>query len=219
VVPTLSAIYVVKAAVIFALILALAVVRHRVHHPLSRFGPANQVTAFRALLVSFVAALIGEPARPWLAAGVSLAATMLDGVDGWLARRSKRAGAFGARFDVEVDALLIQVLAILVWQYGKAGPWVLLSGLMRYAFVAAGRIWPWMNGPLPPTLRGKVICVVQLGGLMVAIVPAVPSPASDAVAALALVLLASSFAADVRRLWRASGGDGTPRGNGRTNID
>ena len=46
--------------------------------------------------------------------------------------------AFGARFDMEVDALLIQVLAVLAWQWDKAGPWVLMSGLLRYVFVAAG---------------------------------------------------------------------------------
>jgi len=155
--------------------------------------------------VSLAAALIGEPMQPMRAASLALLATLLDGVDGWLARRSKMESAFGARFDVEVDALLVQVLAILVWQYGKAGPWVLASGLLRYAFVAAGWIWPWMNGPLTPTLRGRVICIVQLAGLMLAILPAVASPASDIIAAMALAALAYSFAVDVGRLWRRSG--------------
>ena len=49
--------------------------------------------------------------------------------------RSNEASSFGARFDMETDALLILVLAALVWQHGKAGPWILAAGLMRYAFV------------------------------------------------------------------------------------
>ena len=113
------------------------------------------MTTFRALLVSLVAGLIGEPARPLLAASVAFLATALDGLDGWIARRSKMASPFGARFDVEVDALLIQALAILVWRYDKAGAWVLMSGLLRYLFVIAGWLLPWMSAPLAPTIRSK----------------------------------------------------------------
>ena len=45
--------------------------------------------------------------------------TALDGVDGWLARRSGIASAFGARFDMEIDALLILVLAVLAWRSAR----------------------------------------------------------------------------------------------------
>ena len=38
------------------------------------------------------------------------------------------ASAFGARFDMETDALLLLVLAALAWQFDKAGAWVLASG-------------------------------------------------------------------------------------------
>jgi phosphatidylglycerophosphate synthase len=197
--------YLLKAAGIFALIMAVALWYRRTHHPFRRFGFANRVTTVRAFLVSLVAALIGEPMAPWPAAWFALTATLLDGVDGWLARRAKMTSAFGARFDVEVDALLIQVLAILVWQYGKAGPWVLASGLLRYAFVAAGWIWPWMNAPLAPTRRARAICIVQLAGLMIAILPFVRPPVSSAIAAIALAALTYSFAVDVRRLYVVSG--------------
>ena len=149
-----------------------------------------------------VAASIAGPPRPVFAASVALIATLLDGVDGWLARRTKMASTFGARFDVEVDALLILVLAILLWLDGKAGAWVLMSGLLRYAFVASGWIWPWMNGPLAPTLRAKVICVVQLGALMLAMLPSVRPPASGIIAAIGLAALIYSFAVDVGRLWK-----------------
>ena len=64
--------------------------------------------------------------------------TLLDGVDGWLARRHRIASAFGARFDMEIDALLILALSVLAWRHEKAGAWVVASGLLRYAFVAAG---------------------------------------------------------------------------------
>src|SRR5689334_8429258 len=105
----------------------LALRYRRQNHPFPTFGPANTVTTLRAALVSVAAGLIGEPgvtSVAWTAAAAGLAATLLDGVDGWLARRTRMASEFGARFDVEVDALLIQVLAILAWRFDKAGVWV-----------------------------------------------------------------------------------------------
>jgi phosphatidylglycerophosphate synthase len=201
----LSVCYPIKATALFFLGSLLALSRLRGHHPFAHVGPANQVTTVRAVLVVLVTALIGESAAPpvaAIAAAAAFTATMLDGLDGWLARRTQMASAFGARFDVEVDALLIQALAILAWRYGKGGPWVLLSGLMRYGFVAAGWLLPWMRQPLAPTLRGRVICTVQTAALVLAIVPAVTPPLSTAIAALALAALCYSFLTDTFRLWR-----------------
>ena len=36
---------------------------------------------------------------------------------------------------------------------------------MRYAFVAAGWLLPWMAGPLTPTRAGKTVAVTQVVGL------------------------------------------------------
>jgi phosphatidylglycerophosphate synthase len=201
---TLGATYLLKAGGVFAAIAAFALAGRRAHHPFPRVGPANQVTAVRALLVAMIAGLVGETPAPALAAAAVAGGgvvTALDGADGWLARRSGMSSAFGARFDMEVDALLIQVLALLVWQHDKAGAWVVASGLLRYAFVAAGEIWPWMRRPLVPTIRGKAICIVQIAGLLIALAPPVAPPASAIVAALALAALAYSFSVDTMWLW------------------
>jgi len=165
----------------------------------------NQVTAIRAAIVALVAALFVIPpqaAVAWIAVVASSIAAILDGVDGWLARRTGMITAFGARFDMEVDALLIFVLAILAWRWAKAGPWVLMSGLLRYLFVAAGWVWPWMRRPLAPTRRARFICVVQIVALIVAIAPIIPAPFSAAIAASGLLMLAYSFLVDTMRLWQ-----------------
>jgi phosphatidylglycerophosphate synthase len=112
------------------------------------------------------------------------------------------ASAFGARFDMETDAFFILVLSILAWQHGKAGAWVLLCGLMRYAFVAAGWVLPWMAGPLRSTARGKAVAFAQIAGLSVALAPPVPPPTSVVVAAVTLAALAWSFAVDIQWLSR-----------------
>jgi len=196
--------YTWKAATAFAAMMAAALVFVD-EHPFPRLGPANRVTIIRALLVALAAGLIGEPETPRVAAAAVAAGTvvaLLDGVDGWLARRSRMASAFGGRFDMETDALLIMVLSVLVWQHDKAAVWILAAGLLRYAFVAAGWLLPWMAGHLTPTRRAKTVAVLSLVGLSLALAPFVARPLSTRVAAVTLAALAWSFALDVRRLWR-----------------
>jgi phosphatidylglycerophosphate synthase len=199
-----GALYPWKAAVVFAATMTIAAGYVR-EHPFSRLGPANRVTMIRLMLLALVAGLIGEPVGVRVAAtGVGLTAicAALDGLDGWLARRSGMASAFGARFDMETDALLILVLSVLVWQHEKAGAWVLVGGLLRYGFVAAGWVLPWMAGPLTPTYRAKAAAVGHMAGLAVALAPQVAPPASAVAAGVSLLALTLSFAIDVGRLWR-----------------
>lgn len=165
--------------------------------------PANYVTFARAALVLVMVATITQPpASPlqWMLVVLTTVIGVMDGIDGWVARRTGTASRFGARLDMETDAALILVLSILVWRHDKAGAWVLACGLMRYAFVAAGRVLPWMRRPLTPTLRGKTVAVLQYIGLGAALSPVFVPPASDVIAAITLGALAWSFAIDVRRL-------------------
>jgi hypothetical protein len=108
------------------------------HLTAASFGLANLVTLARGALTLLLLALLGAPAGTalgWLAVALGIAAVALDGVDGQLARSRGEVSDFGARFDMETDALLILVLAALVWQLDKAGAWILLAGLLRYLFV------------------------------------------------------------------------------------
>lgn len=177
------------------------------HRPHDRIGPANAVTLARAVMVALLAGFLGAGSEPQLAAAALAIATpalVLDGVDGWLARRSRMESAFGARFDMETDALLLLVLCLLAWQFGKAGAWILAAGLLRYVFVAASRMLPWMQRPLPPSMRRKTVCVAQIVALLVVLAPFVPQSASVPLAAGSMALLVWSFAVDVRWLARAS---------------
>lgn len=162
-------------------------------HGTTRLGPADRVTLSRAVLVGGVLALVADSTNPPLPAVVLLAATalVLDGVDGRVARRTGTASELGARFDQDVDAFLILVLSIQVAR--SLGPWVLLIGLARYAFVAAGWRWPWLREPAPPRHWCKVVAAIQ--GVVLTTVTAglVPRPVCAVAVAVALALLAESF--------------------------
>jgi phosphatidylglycerophosphate synthase len=198
----LTAAYQIKVAAGFVVVALVALGYVGAYHPFSDFGAANVVTTIRAALVALIAALIGEPHLTevaWAAAAFAAITVLLDGVDGWLARRSSMSSSFGARYDMELDALLILVLAILAWRQDKAGAWIVLVGAMRYIFVAAGYLWWWLDAPLPPSVRRKAICVVQIVGLGAIVSPFVTIPFSIPIAAAMLAVLAWSFAVDV--LW------------------
>lgn len=177
------------------------------HAPHARFGAANGITLGRLALIALLAASIGEaPADTvtfgWAVVALATVAALLDAVDGPVARRRQEASAFGARFDMETDALLIAVLSVLVLQLDKAGAWVLASGAMRYAFVAAAWRWPWLAHPLPPSLRRKAVCVAQIATLIVCLGPIAEPDLSAVIAAAGLVALAWSFLVDLRWLAR-----------------
>ncbi|MFG2452608.1 CDP-alcohol phosphatidyltransferase family protein [Streptomyces sp. M41(2017)] len=168
------------------------------------FGPANRVTLGRAILVGGVTALVADSFQSSppvsLLVGLTAVALILDGVDGKVARRTGTSSALGARFDMEVDAFLILVLSVYVAM--SLGPWVLLIGTMRYVFVAAARVLPWLNGALPPSMARKTVAALQGVVLLVAGAGILPYGVTAAAVALALGSLVWSFGRDIVWLWR-----------------
>ncbi len=175
-----------------------------------RFGPANAVTATRSALVGLVTALVvasfARAVPTALLVALVACALILDGVDGYVARRTGSESEVGARFDMEVDAFLLLVLS--VYDVRFVGGWVLAIGLMRYAFVVAGWMLPWMRRTLPPRYWRKVVTAAC--GIALAIVASqlLPPAASAMVAAAGLVLMLESFGRDV--LWLARLNRATP---------
>ncbi|MEU9914223.1 CDP-alcohol phosphatidyltransferase family protein [Streptomyces sp. NPDC051001] len=177
---------------------------HR-HRPRS-FGPANRVTLGRATLVGGVTALVADSFQSsppvTLFVGLTAVALILDGVDGKVARRTGTSTPLGARFDMEVDAFLILVLSVYVSM--AHGPWVLLIGGMRYAFVAAARVRPWLNAPLPPSTARKTVAALQGVFLLLAASGLLPYALEFGVVATALGALVWSFGRDILWLLRTS---------------
>lgn len=170
-------------------------------------GPPSRVTLGRSALVLPVAALalvpgVGGSAGAWLVIALSTLALVLDGFDGWVARRTSCSTPFGARFDMELDAFLLLALSVLVWQSGRVDAWVLLIGGVRYLFVGAAFVFPALGGDLFPSMRRKVVCVIQGIALLVALGPIIPPALAVLVSAVALVALLYSFGVDTVWLLR-----------------
>lgn len=175
--------------------------RHR-----SRPGPADAITGVRAgLVVAIVVVLVTgvAPGPGGVAAtvtGLGSLALLLDGVDGWVARRTGTESVRGARFDMETDAALIAVLSGYVAT--RLGGWVLLIGAARYLVAGVRLAVPRLRGTAPPRYWCKVVAVIQGVALLVAASGVVGISASRWLVAGALVLLLESFGRELGEVWR-----------------
>lgn len=189
-----------RAVVLIAIGALLVLFPLRTHHPFDRLGVANHITMARGAMVLLLLGLVGTRSTPQIqAAALTLAivSSALDAADGWAARRTRMSSAYGARFDMETDALLILTLSILAWQFEKAGAWVLASGLIRYGFVVIAQLLPWLRRPLPPSYRRKTVAALQTVALVIAIAPFVGRNISEPLCVCALAALAWSFLVDI----------------------
>jgi phosphatidylglycerophosphate synthase len=182
-----------SAGVLCAVVLATALARGL--GPGVRFGPASWLTLVRATLAVGVAALaadsLANETPVVLLVALASVALALDLLDGPVARRTRTESALGARFDGEVDAFLI--LALSVYAAPLYGSWVLAIGLWRYAFLAGEWLLPWMRRPVPPRRWRRVVTAVQGVVLTVAAADVLPTLATQALLALALLALTTSM--------------------------
>jgi phosphatidylglycerophosphate synthase len=203
---TVGALPALSGLILFTALLIGAERSLALHHPHSRLGAANRITLVRAGISCLIAARAIDPApleasERWLLTAIAGTALLLDGADGWAARHQRLVSNFGARFDMEVDAFAVLVLAVTVTRAADVPPWVLAIGVMRYLYFAAGWLFPFLRRPLPlhrvGDCRRKTIAVVQSLALLVALAPVTPAVWAVVCCGSALGLLVYSFAADI----------------------
>jgi phosphatidylglycerophosphate synthase len=192
-----------SAGVVYLAVSSTLVSRGLARRGAERFGAANAVTATRSALIGVVTAVVAtsltQPVSATFLVALVAPTLALDAVDGWVARRTSSTSPLGARFDMEADAFLMLVLC--TFDVGIVGPWILAIGLMRYAYVAVGRLLPWMRATVPFRYWRKVVTAVCGIALTLIATGWLPSPADVLVGAIALGLLVESFGRDV--IWLA----------------
>ena len=196
------------AALCYALVTVLVVAGLSLHAPHRHFGLANSITlsraAFGVLLLAVAAEqalgsgqVLSNNAFRWGLTIAATAALLLDGVDGWVARRNNMTSGFGARFDMEADGLFLLALALILLVGGVVGAWVLASGLTYYLFRLAGRFWPFLAAPLFRSWRRKAIFGTQASLLIAATIPSMPPVMAQLCCLFGVSLLLYSFAVDI----------------------
>ncbi|MCM2504358.1 CDP-alcohol phosphatidyltransferase family protein [Aureimonas altamirensis] len=174
-------------------------------YPYDRLGGGNLVTQLRAAMAVSLAACLAHPVADdarWIVVAVATVSLLLDGIDGWLARRDGLVSRFGARYDMEVDSFLALMLCLVAWRSAGSGAEVLLLGLPRYGFLLAAAFLPFLRGALPQSFRRKACCVLQIAALILLVAPWPAGLVVDGLALLAGGCLYASFAVDIAHLRR-----------------
>ena len=161
------------------------------------FGAANSVTALR-LLLTIALAFAAEAGEGMACALLALLNFALDGVDGWLARREQRrpsAAVFGARLDMESDAVFVMVLSLALFDLDRAGPWVLLAGSLRYVYVLWLTLLPGLTREVPRSRFGRHVFSIVVSGFCASFWPleAISQPLCAAVTCCLLYSFGQSF--------------------------
>ncbi len=180
--------------------------------PGTTLGAANRVTLLRAGLACLFAGLVGEGALALGGLAIPLvvgtvAFLVLDGVDGWLARRRGEVSDFGRLLDHETDALFLLILSVLVYQTANVGPWIMAAGLLHYIYLGVRAAWPRLRVDLPAARRGPAIGLGAMLGLLACLSLDLQAEVARAVAAGVVGALIWSISIDAFQMWRKTVSD------------
>jgi phosphatidylglycerophosphate synthase len=97
-------------------------------------GYANYVTLLRYIFILLIVAF--SNIWPLWSLGLLFAIpVLLDGLDGYVARRLNQITKFGALFDMETDSLFVTLSGMILYQRHIVGVWLLPAAYMRYFYV------------------------------------------------------------------------------------
>ena len=174
------------------------------------FGMANGITLGRNFLVALIANLIifdYGSFETLVIFGLAVTVLLMDGLDGYAARRLGISSEFGARFDMESDALFILVLCLGIIVQFDAPLWVLLIGAMRYVYVFAQKAFDPLKLPVKDRYSRKVICVVQVIALTLPFSGMATKDVWLWIVLVSLMLLIFSFGRDIMDQLKEYSGD------------
>ena len=163
-------------------------------------GVANVLTALRGLLL--VGLLVGHQALPpYVILGVGITTLVLDGLDGYYARKLRTVSAFGDVFDKEVDALFVLTFGVLIVDRELAGHWIMLPGLLRYGYVLGLSFLARQPSPSGKSFRRQFVGMWLMGSLLAPF--ALPTVVYHPGLLFATVIVSLSFAVDFYQTLRS----------------
>lgn len=146
-------------------------------------GLANGITITRAVLIAALGGFVFlPPERGWAAWApglLYLVAAIMDYLDGYAARITRRTSQLGEALDMQWDSIGVLAGALILVVYGQAPVLYLLVGVARYWFLFG--LWVHRRRGLPvlnlPTSRfRRPLAGVQMGYIAVALLPVFAPP-------------------------------------------
>lgn len=159
-------------------------------------GWANAITLIRVFATLDL--LVWPPENPETQILIILTLMTLDGLDGWLARKTRTVSRLGAIMDVEADSLLTLTICFLLALKPTPGPFILAAALLRPLYVL-GLSAASARDPADSAFWTRCIGLVApliLSGLLL---PQLPETLTIPVSIAMTILLAGSFLRSWRR--------------------
>ena len=165
------------------------------------FGYANIATTSRLILLLLLGLFIFK-IPGFLSLVIGLIILILDGVDGYLARRYHESSDFGAYLDMETDTFFVCLFCTYYYLNDQLGGWVLLVGFMRYVYVGLILLFKLQDRKEKSTRFAKTIAVILFSALLTPLV--LPKFIYQPAMILATVLVTYSFGLSFAGLLNAS---------------
>ena len=165
-------------------------------------GPADVITLLRGGLYAVVAGFVVVPPETslsWVPALAYGAGTLLDYVDGLVARTVGTETRVGERLDISFDAFGVVAAPLVAVLWGQLPVWYLSLSAARYVYVGALARRQYNDRPLfdePDSDLGRYLAGVQTVFLTAVLVPVTPTNLIWTVAPLLLGASLSVFVRD-----------------------
>ncbi len=181
----------------------------------ARIGSANRLTLIRGLFIGLMAGFVfsgpfgqypDAAAWTWWPGCLYLLAALLDGLDGYWARRYGSPTRLGQALDLHTDALGMLVACIVAVSAQRLPPYYLLAGVAFYVFrfgLWYRRRQGYWNRPAGPRTFARLVAGVQMGFVGIAMLPLFAYNVIHALAPLFLTPLIMGFVWD----WMIACGD------------
>lgn len=171
-------------------------------------GYGTWVTIIRGALIAVLAGYLFQPwptsnfspgRLSWTPGLLYLTASILDWIDGRVARACRHETRLGAFLDINLDALGLLIASLAAVWYGQLPPAYLSAGFAYYAFI--GGIWLRKKFSKPvfelrPWRGARIIAGFQMGFVGIALLPIVKPSVTTLTAYGAMLFLLAGFVRD-----------------------
>ncbi len=153
-------------------------------------GLANKITLIRFAGLTTIVLLAFRISNQALSL-LLFVLVLIDGLDGYLARKKDQRTQFGAYFDMETDALFVCLVSVLLISKGLSAKWILIPAWIKYYYTVFIDLAGLNTVPEKGTLFGATIAVIMFLALVLAFI--LPENMRLIVTISATILLMISF--------------------------
>jgi CDP-diacylglycerol--glycerol-3-phosphate 3-phosphatidyltransferase len=174
----------------------------------STLGYGTWLTIIRGAMLAVLAGYLFQPwpeskffpgRLSWAPGLIYITASILDYIDGRVARASRHETRLGAFLDINLDALGLLIAPLAAVWYGQLPPAYLSVGCAYYIFIGGIRLRKKFSKPvveLEPWRGARVFAGFQMGLVGIALLPVVKPPVTTLTAYVAMIPLLAGFVRD-----------------------